>query len=85
MGAVILNGVTVGTGSIVAAGTLITERTVIPAGSLVMGSPGKVKRPVTAGELASIGEYAVRYAAYREIYRKEATERGERIDWSRRL
>jgi carbonic anhydrase/acetyltransferase-like protein (isoleucine patch superfamily) len=85
MGAVILNGVTVGTGSIIAAGTLITERTVIPAGSLVMGSPGKVKRPVTAGELASIGEYAVRYAGYREIYRREATERGERIDWSRCL
>jgi gamma-carbonic anhydrase len=83
MGAVILNGVTVGTGSIIAAGTLITERTVIPAGSLVMGSPGKVKRPATAGELASIGEYAARYAGYREIYRREATERGERIDWSR--
>jgi len=41
MGAVILNGVTIGAGSIVAAGTLITERTAIPAGSLVMGSPGK--------------------------------------------
>jgi len=31
MGAVILNGVTIGAGSIVAAGTLITERTAIPA------------------------------------------------------
>jgi hypothetical protein len=51
---------------------------------LVMGSPGKVKRPVTAGELASIGEYAARYAGYREIYRREATERGVRIDWSGR-
>ncbi|MGB7731491.1 MAG: gamma carbonic anhydrase family protein [Candidatus Acidiferrum sp.] len=82
MGCVILNGAVIGTNSIIAAGTLITERTVIPAGSLVMGSPGKVKRAVLAGELASIADYAVRYAGYREIYRTEAVQRGERIDWS---
>ncbi|MGB6497402.1 MAG: gamma carbonic anhydrase family protein, partial [Candidatus Acidiferrum sp.] len=44
MGALILNGARVGTGSIIAAGTLVTEGAVIPPGSLVMGSPGKVKR-----------------------------------------
>jgi gamma-carbonic anhydrase len=85
MGCVILNGAVIGTNSIIAAGTLITERTVIPGGSIVMGSPGKVKRVLSAGELASIGEYATRYAGYREIYRKEATERGERVDWSGKL
>jgi gamma-carbonic anhydrase len=83
MGAIILNGAIVGTGSIVAAGTLVTERSVIPARSLVMGSPGKVKRSLSEGEFASIWEYAERYVGYREIYRKEAAERGERIDWSR--
>lgn len=72
MGCVILNGAMIGTNSIIAAGTLITERTVIPAGSLVMGSPGKVKRPVSPGELASIVEYAVRYAGYSKTYRDEA-------------
>jgi carbonic anhydrase/acetyltransferase-like protein (isoleucine patch superfamily) len=82
MGCVILNGAMIGTNCIIAAGTLITERCVIPAGSIVMGSPGKVKRALTEGELASIGEYATRYAGYREIYRKEALERGEQIDWS---
>jgi carbonic anhydrase/acetyltransferase-like protein (isoleucine patch superfamily) len=82
MGCVILNGAVIGTNCIVAAGTLITERTVIPAGSIVMGSPGKVKRALNEKELESIGQYAVRYARYREIYRKEAAERGERIDWS---
>jgi len=61
---------------------LITERTVIPAGSLVMGSPGKVKRELNEKELASIENYATRYAGYREIYRSEAAARGERIDWS---
>ena len=73
MGAVILNGVVVGTGSIVAAGTLITERTVIPAGSLVMGSPGKVKRPLHGHEDASIDAYAKRYVGYKNIYREEVT------------
>jgi len=27
--------------------------------------------------------YAERYAGYKEIYRAEATERGEKIDWSK--
>jgi carbonic anhydrase/acetyltransferase-like protein (isoleucine patch superfamily) len=83
MRATILNGAVIGKNCIIAAGTLITERTVIPAGSLVMGAPGKVKRELTEKELASIADYAMRYAAYREIYRGEATARGERIDWSR--
>jgi carbonic anhydrase/acetyltransferase-like protein (isoleucine patch superfamily) len=83
MGAIILNGARIGSNSIIAAGTLIPERTVIPPGSLVMGSPGKVKRELSALDRDSIGHYAERYAGYREIYRKEASERGERIDWSR--
>ena len=82
MRAIVLNGAIVGTGSIIAAGTLVTERSVIPAGSLVVGSPGKVKRPLNEKEITSIDQYAVRYAGYREIYRDEAAARGERIDWS---
>ena len=82
MRATILNGAVIGANCIIAAGTLITERTVIPAGSLVMGSPGKVKRELNEKELASIEDYARRYAGYREIYRGEALARGERVDWS---
>ena len=44
MGAILLNGVDVGEDSIVAAGTLLTEGTQVPPRSLVMGSPGKVRR-----------------------------------------
>ncbi len=73
MGAVILNGVTIGSGSIVAAGTLLTERTMIPPGSLVMGSPGKVKRVLTEADKASIDAYAHRYVSYKNIYREEPT------------
>jgi gamma-carbonic anhydrase len=78
----ILNGAVIGTNSIIAAGTLITERTVIAAGSLVMGSPGKVKRALAAADIETIGMYATRYSGYKEIYRAEAKERGENVDWS---
>ncbi len=44
MGAIVLNGAVVGSDSIVAAGTLLTEGMVVPSRSLVMGSPGKVRR-----------------------------------------
>ena len=73
MGSIILNGVVIGTGSIVAAGTLIPERTVIPAGSLVMGSPGKVRRALTDEDQASIDRYAQNYFEYKEIYKAEPT------------
>jgi carbonic anhydrase/acetyltransferase-like protein (isoleucine patch superfamily) len=76
MGAVVLNGVRIGTGSIIAAGTLIPERTVIPPGSLVMGSPGKVKRALSAADLESIGKYAERYVGYKNIYKSELASGG---------
>jgi carbonic anhydrase/acetyltransferase-like protein (isoleucine patch superfamily) len=68
MGAILLNGVHVGTGSIVAAGTLLVEGMKVPPKSLVMGSPGKVKRLLTHAEIATIEEYADRYVAYRLDY-----------------
>ena len=68
MGAILLNGASVGADSIVAAGSLITEGTQIPARSLVMGSPGKVKRALTDAEVASILEYSKRYVGYRLDY-----------------
>jgi gamma-carbonic anhydrase len=83
MGCIILNGVEIASNSIIAAGTLVTEGTKIPAGSLVMGSPGKVKRELSDADRDSIAAYAERYSGYREVYRKEALERGERVDWSR--
>jgi len=68
MGAILLNGSHVGAGSIVAAGTLLTENMKVPPKSLVMGSPGKVKRLLTQAEVAGIQQYADRYVAYRLEY-----------------
>ncbi|MEP6918390.1 MAG: gamma carbonic anhydrase family protein [Acidobacteriota bacterium] len=68
MGAILLNGVEVGEDSIVAAGTLLPEGTQVPPRSLVMGSPGKVRRPLTDSDVASIRDYAERYVGYRLDY-----------------
>ena len=68
MGAILLNGVSVGADSIVAAGTLLAEGAQIPSRSLVMGSPGKVKRTLTDDEVASIRGYAESYVKYRLDY-----------------
>ena len=72
MRATILNGVMVGEGSIVAAGTLVTERTIIPPRSLVVGSPGKITRTLTAIDQATIDRYAQRYVEYKNIYLEES-------------
>jgi len=72
MGAIVLNGAEVGEDSIVAAGTLLPEGMKVPPRSLVMGSPGKVRRALTDADVASILEFARRYVEYRLDY-NEAT------------
>ena len=71
MGAVLLNGVHVEHDCVIAAGTLLTEGTRIPAKSLVMGRPGKVKRPLTDEEIAEIRWYSDNYVNYRLDYSTE--------------
>jgi carbonic anhydrase/acetyltransferase-like protein (isoleucine patch superfamily) len=68
MGAILLNGSTVGEDSIVAAGSLLTEESTFPPRSLIMGSPAKVKRPLTDREVAMILEFSDRYVNYRLDY-----------------
>ena len=66
MGAVVLNRVRIGTGSVVAAGAVIPEGMVIPPRSLVMGVPGRIVRPVDA-ELSQ--RIAATWARYVELAR----------------
>ena len=71
MAAVLLNGVHIESDCVIAAGTLLTEGTRIPARSLVMGRPGKVKRQLTDEEVAEIRWYADNYVKYRLDYSTE--------------
>ena len=48
----LMDGAVIGEDSVVGAGALVTERTVVPPKSLVLGSPAKVRRPVTEQELS---------------------------------
>ena len=54
MGAILLNGVTVGSGSIVAAGALCPEGMSVPPNSLAIGVPARVIRPTTDDERGRI-------------------------------
>lgn len=68
MGAIIMDGAVIGEDCVVGAGALVTEGTVVPPRSLVLGSPAKVKRPVTNQELAWIKESSHNYVKYARQY-----------------
>lgn len=70
MTALLLNGVHVESDCVIAAGTLLTERTRVPARSLVMGRPGKIIRQLTDSEVAEIRWYSDNYVNYRLDYMK---------------
>ena len=70
MGAIVMDGAEVGTGSMIGANTLITKNARIPPGSLVLGSPGEVVRTLTPGEQKGIEELAEKYVAVAKHYRK---------------
>ncbi len=68
MGAVVMDGAVVGENSIVGAGSVVTSGTKIPPGSLALGSPARVKRPLTEMESRSIRESAANYVGDIETY-----------------
>lgn len=68
MGACILDGAVIGERSIIGAQTLVTGGTEIPPGSLVLGSPGKVVRTLSAGEQREIRTWADKYVKVSRQY-----------------
>jgi carbonic anhydrase/acetyltransferase-like protein (isoleucine patch superfamily) len=69
MSSTLMNGAVIGERCLIGAGTLITEGKQIPPGSLVMGSPGKVIRALTAAEQERMGEGVVHYVDAARAYR----------------
>ena len=70
--ATVLNDARIGEGSIIAAGAVIPEHTVIPPNSLVAGVPGKVRRTLGDADRELILKYAQNYLDYTAIYLAEA-------------
>src|SRR5512137_1253186 len=73
IGAIVLDGAVVGPDAMVGAGALVPPGMVVPPGTLVLGSPAKVKRPLTAEEVAFFRTSAANYAGYAARYRAEGT------------
>lgn len=71
IGATILNNARIGEGSIIAAGAVIPEQTVIAPNSLVAGVPGKVRRVLGDADRELILKYAQNYLDYTAIYLAE--------------
>ena len=70
MGAILLNGVHVGTGSIVGAGAVCKEGMRIPPNSLVLGVPGRITRETTLEERERIARTVESYLEMQQRYRK---------------
>jgi len=63
MGATVLDGAVIGDRCIVGAGAVVTPRTVIPAGSMVLGAPAKVARTLTEDQQRALKGWAEKYLA----------------------
>ena len=61
MGSTIMNGAKVGKGCLIGAGSLVTQNSEIPDGMLAMGSPARVKRPLTEEEKQYIADSVPEY------------------------
>ena len=63
MGAILLDGAVLEEGCLVGAGALVTGKTHAPAGSVLLGSPAKVTKTLTAEQIQEHYESAEHYIA----------------------
>ena len=71
MNATILDGAVIGKQSIIGANALVTKGTQIPEGSLVLGYPAKVVRPLTEEERLSIKPWAEKYIITAQFHKSK--------------
>jgi len=68
--AVVLNGAKIGRHCLIGANTLVPEGMEIPDGSLVIGSPAKIKRELSAAQQKMLELSAMSYVKNAERYRR---------------
>jgi carbonic anhydrase/acetyltransferase-like protein (isoleucine patch superfamily) len=71
MGAILLNGVQIGSGSIVGAGAVCREGMVVPPNSLVLGVPGRIVRETTSAERERIARTIDSYLELQQAHRRD--------------
>lgn len=70
MGAIILDGAVIGERCLIGAHATILMNTVIPPGSMVVGSPGRIIRTLSAEEQNGLGSWADHYLVLSEEYKR---------------
>ena len=68
MGSILMDGAVVGEDSVVGAGSLLSRGKIFPPGSLILGNPARVLRPLTEEEKAGIAELARKYVDVKNNY-----------------
>ncbi|HMN58069.1 MAG TPA: gamma carbonic anhydrase family protein [Ottowia sp.] len=61
IGAVVLNGAKIGKNCLVGAGALVTEGKQFPDGSMIVGAPARVVRPLTPEQIEGLRQSAQHY------------------------
>ena len=72
MGAILLDGCVIGKECLIGAGALVSEGMKIPPRSLVLGLPGRVKRPLTKEELKLLHQRPKDYVRYADQHRRSS-------------
>ena len=75
MGAIVMNGAVIGEDTIIGAGALIREGMKVPAGSLVLGIPGKVARELGEHEKQMLRMSAIHYVESGQAYKAAGYEK----------
>ena len=70
IGAIVLNGARIGRHCLVGAGSLVTEGKEFPDGSMIIGSPAKVVRQLTAEQIEGLRRSAQHYRENAQRFRK---------------
>ena len=68
MGATVLDGAEIGARSVIGANALVTQGMKIPPGSLVLGSPAKVRGTLDLEEQGSVRVWAEKYVRLSRAY-----------------
>ena len=76
MGATVLDGAKIGNRCIIGANALVTQRFVAPPGSMILGAPAKVVRPLTDAEQAGLRKWAEKYVEVARAHAARSKDRG---------
>lgn len=68
MGSRVLDGAVIGESALVGAGALVPEEMTVPARTLVLGVPARVKRALTDEELSRLEQSWRNYVGYKDRY-----------------